>query len=259
MKQIIDTHAHIYSDKFQEDLKETIKRASAIGVTKILMPNIDSDSIDAMHDVNATYPEVCLPMMGVHPCSIKDDFRKELEIAESWLSKRDDYVAIGEMGIDLYWDKIYIEEQKEAFKIQCDWAKSKGLPVVIHSRDANPVVIELLKEVQDGSLKGVLHCFSGSLEEAEQIVDLGMMLGVGGISTFKNGGLDKVLPHIPIEQLIVETDAPYLAPTPFRGKRNEPVFLEQIVDKLSDFKEVGVSEVCRITTMNAQRLFQLTL
>lgn len=256
MNSLIETHAHIYSEKFQEDLSETIERAQEIGVEKILMPNIDSESIDAMLEVEQHYTNYCIPMMGLHPCSVKAAFEKELYLVEDWLNKKE-FVAVGEMGIDLYWDKSFEEQQKEAFRIQVELAKKKDLPIVIHSREANGVVIDLLEDLQDGTLNGVLHCFSGSLEEAQKIVELGMHIGVGGVSTFINGGLDKVLPHIVLEKMVVETDCPYLAPKPFRGKRNEPAYLKQIVDKLSDFKEVSEEEIKKQTTINAKRLFGL--
>ena len=256
MNSIIETHAHIYADKFQEDLDETIERAKEIGVEKILMPNIDSESIDVMMEVAQKFPDYCMPMMGLHPCSVKGDFEKELYKVEDWLNKGD-FVAVGEMGIDLYWDKSFEQQQKEAFRIQVALAKAKKLPIVIHSRDANPVVIDLLKELQDGELKGVLHCFSGTLEEANEIVALGMHLGVGGIATFKNGGLDKVLPHISIDKLVLETDCPYLAPVPFRGKRNEPAFLQYMVAKLSHYQEKTEEDIKLQTTINAKRLFSI--
>jgi TatD DNase family protein len=256
MSTIIETHAHIYSDVFQEDLIETIERAKEIGVEKILMPNIDSESIDIMLEVAQKFPNYCLPMMGLHPCSVKSDFEKELYKVEDWLNKSE-FVAVGEMGIDLYWDKSFEEQQKEAFRIQVGLAKVKKLPIVIHSREANSVVIDLLQECQYGELKGVLHCFSGTLEEANEILELGMSLGVGGVATFKNGGLDKVLPHIPLNKLVLETDCPYLAPVPFRGKRNEPSYLQYIVAKLSDFQEKTEEEIRIQTTLNAKELFKV--
>ncbi len=256
MNTIIETHAHIYSDKFDEDLNETIDRAKEIGVTKILMPNIDSTSIDAMLEVAQDYPNYCLPMMGLHPCSVTKDFEKELYVVEEWLNKSE-FVAVGEMGIDLYWDKAFEEQQKEAFRIQVSLAKAKKLPIVIHSREANHVVIDLLEELQDGELQGVLHCFSGTLDEANAIVKLGMYIGVGGVATFKNGGLDKVLPHIALDKLVLETDCPYLAPVPFRGKRNEPAYLNYIASKLSDFQEISEEEIKKQTTLNAQNLFKI--
>jgi TatD DNase family protein len=256
MNSIIETHAHIYSDKFQDDLNEAIDRAKEIGVEKILMPNIDRESIDVMLEVAQKFPNYCLPMMGIHPCSVKENFEQELYKVEDWLNK-EQFVAVGEMGIDLYWDKDFEEQQKEAFRIQVGFAKSKKLPIVIHSREANPVVIDLLEELQDGTLNGVLHCFSGTLEEANKIVELGMHLGVGGVATFKNGGLDKVLPHIALDKLVLETDCPYLAPVPFRGKRNEPAYLNYMVAKLSDFQEKTEEEIKRETTINAKRLFAI--
>lgn len=256
MNSIIETHAHLYSDKFKDDLSETIDRAKEIGVEKILMPNIDGESIEVMLEVAQKFPNYCLPMMGIHPCSIKANFEQELYKVEDWLNK-EQFVAVGEMGMDLYWDKDFEEQQKEAFRIQVGFAKSKKLPIVIHSREANPVVIDLLEELQDGTLNGVLHCFSGTLEEANKIVELGMHLGVGGVTTFKNGGLEKVLPHIALDKLVLETDCPYLAPVPFRGKRNEPAYLNYMVAKLSDFQEKTEEEIKRETTINAKRLFAI--
>lgn len=256
MQTIIETHAHIYSDKFEEDINETIDRAKEIGVEKILMPNIDIESIDAMLEMTQKFPDYCIPMMGIHPCSVKQDFEKVLYQVENWLNQ-EKFIAVGEMGIDLYWDKAFEEQQKEAFRIQVGFAKEKNLPIVIHSREANHVVIDLLEELQDGELNGVLHCFSGTLEEANKIVELGMHLGVGGVATFKNGGLDKVLPHIDLSKLVLETDCPYLAPMPFRGKRNEPAFLNYIAAKLSDLQEKTEDEIRLQTSINAKRLFTL--
>ncbi len=249
----IDSHVHIYSDSFKEDRAAVIERADELGVKKLYMPNVDVTSIDAMLEAELRYPQ-CTAMMGLHPCSVGKDFERQLYIMEDWLNKRP-FVAVGEIGIDLYWDKTWFEQQKEALRVQAGWAKAKGLPVVIHTRDAMPQTLELLEELQDGQLQGVLHCFTGSLEEANKAIALGFYLGIGGVATFKNGGLDKVLPHITPDRLLLETDGPYLAPVPHRGKRNSPEYIPLIARRVADLMEKGVQEIAEVTTANTQKLF----
>lgn len=253
---MIDTHAHIYSENFDEDRELTIQRAKEVGVEKILMPNIDHTSIDAMLECEMKYEGTCIPMMGLHPCYVKQDFEKELYIVEDWLNKRE-FIAVGEIGIDLYWDKTYQQQQIEAFKIQINWAKERNVPIVIHARDSTTEVLEVLSQEKDEKLRGIFHCFGGSLEEAQQIIELDFHLGIGGVSTFKKGGLDKVLPEITLEHLVLETDCPYLAPVPHRGKRNEPAYIDLVADRISDLKEISKDEVIQATTENAKKVFGL--
>ncbi|MGB0523155.1 MAG: TatD family hydrolase [Flammeovirgaceae bacterium] len=253
---MIDTHAHIYSNKFLHDREDMLKKTFESGVHKIFMPNIDRESIDGMLALEAAYPNQCYAMMGLHPCSVDANFEKELALVEEWLQKRA-FVAIGEMGIDLYWDKTYFEEQKEAFRIQAAWAKQYKKPLVIHTRNSMTETIALLTELNDDDLFGIVHCFGGTLEEANQIIELGFLLGIGGVATFKNGGLDKVLPHIDLAHLVLETDSPYLAPKPYRGKRNEPSYIPLIAQRIADLKEVSVDFVSEVTDRNALKVFGL--
>jgi TatD DNase family protein len=192
--------------------------------------------------------------MGLHPCSVKADFEQELQIVEKWLTQRN-FAAIGEMGTDLYWDKTFWEQQKEAFKIQVEWAKKYELPIVIHCRESMNETIELLEPMLNGKLTGIFHCFSGSLEQAHKITSMGFYLGLGGVSTFKNGGLDKVIPQLELDRIVLETDSPYLAPAPYRGKRNEPSYIPVIAQRIADFKQMPLKEIQRITTENALRVF----
>lgn len=217
------------------------------------MPNVDVASIDAMLETEMRYPQ-CTPMMGLHPCSVAKDFERQLYTMEEWLNKRS-FAAVGEIGLDLYWDKTWYEQQQEAFRIQVGWAKEKGLPVVIHTRDAMPQTLELLEKLQDGQLKGVLHCFTGTLEEAQKAVALGFYLGIGGVATFKNGGLDKVLPHIPLEKLLLETDSPYLAPVPHRGKRNSSEYIPLVAQRVAELMKTELEVVAATTTANTLTLF----
>lgn len=250
----IDTHAHIYNKAFQKDLDETIESCREEGMEKIYMPNVDRSSIDAMLEVEAKYPE-CIATMGLHPCSVDKHFEKELYAVEEWLERRP-FAAVGEIGLDLHWDKTYVEQQKEAFRIQTSWAKEKEIPIIIHCREAFAETLALVEELKDERLKGVFHCFTGNLEEAEKAIDLGFFLGIGGVATFKNGGLDKVLPHIALEHLVLETDSPYLAPVPYRGKRNSPAYIPHIAERVADLCDKSLEEVYRETTMNAYKLFQ---
>lgn len=250
----IDTHAHIYNKAFQKDLEETIESCREEGMEKMYMPNVDRSSIDAMLEVEAKYPE-CIATMGLHPCSVDKHFEKELYAVEEWLERRP-FAAVGEIGLDLHWDKTYVAQQKEAFRIQTSWAKEKGIPIIIHCREAFAETLALVEELKDERLKGVFHCFTGSLEEAEKAIDLGFFLGIGGVATFKNGGLDKVLPHIALEHLVLETDSPYLAPEPYRGKRNSPAYIPHIAEKVASLCDKSLEEVYRETTMNASKLFQ---
>ena len=219
------------------------------------MPNVDHASIDRMMEVELKHPKRCFSMMGLHPCSVKKDFDRELYLVEQWLTKRK-FAAIGEMGTDLHWDKTFWEQQKEAFNIQVNWAKQYDLPLVIHSRESIDETIELLEPHLDGKLTGIFHCFSGSLEQAKKIIAMGFYLGIGGVATFKNGGLDKVLPEIDIEHLVLETDSPYLAPVPHRGKRNESSYITLVAQKISELKKISLEELTETTTTNALRVLK---
>ena len=251
----IDSHAHIYSDQFNEDRADALRRAEEAGVQKIVMPNVDHASIDGMMEVETKSPEKYYATMGLHPCSVNKDFQRELYIVEDWLSKRK-FTAIGEMGTDLYWDKTFWEQQKEAFTIQVSWAKKYKLPVIIHCRETIDQTIELVENLQDGNLTGVFHCFTGGVEQAKKITKLNFYLGIGGVATFKKGGLDTVLPEIAKDRIILETDSPYLAPTPHRGKRNEPAYIPLIARRIADLMKISAEEVQQQTTKNALQLFQ---
>lgn len=252
---LIETHAHIYSSKFDSDRDQVIEDIRNAGIERVYMPNVDVETIDAMLDCEQKYPDLCIPMMGLHPCDVKEDFQSQLYQMEDWLNKRP-FAAVGEIGLDLYWDKTFFEQQKEALRIQISWAKEKNLPIVLHCRESMDATIQIIKEEQDGSLQGIFHCFTGSLEQANEIVKLGFLLGIGGVSTFKNGGLDQVIPHLGLENLVLETDAPYLAPVPYRGKRNSPAYLPIIAEKIGDFLAISKDEVALKTKENALNLFR---
>lgn len=251
----IDTHAHVYAEEFSQDRQDMLRRSLDVQVKKIFMPNVDHTTIDAMLDVESRSSGQCIAMMGLHPCSVKKDFERELYIVEDWLSKRK-FAAVGEMGTDLYWDKTYWEEQKEAFRIQVGWAKKHKLPVVIHCRESIDETIALVEELQDGNLSGIFHCFGGTVEQAEKITKLNFLVGIGGVVTFKKAGLDMVLPKISMENIVLETDSPYLAPVPHRGKRNESSYIPLIAARVAEIMKVDVLEVQRQTTKNAMKLFQ---
>lgn len=252
---LTDTHTHLYSEQFKEDIDIVVKQSIDKGIARLFLPNIDSTSIDGMLELEKKYPENCFPMMGLHPCSVGENYLEELKIVENWLSKKD-FCAIGEIGIDLYWDKTYLKEQQEAFRTQIKWAKEKNLPFVIHCRDAFDEIFEIMDELNDEKMKGIFHCFTGNIEQAKHIINYGgFKLGIGGVVTFKNAGLDKVVEQIELTHLVLETDSPYLAPAPHRGKRNESSYLYHIADKISDIYEVSVKEVARITTNNSKDIF----
>lgn len=254
---MIDTHSHIYLDAFDQDRDLTIDRAHHSGVSGILLPNIDIGSIEPMLETEARYPDVCRAMMGLHPTSVKANYIEQLSVIENWLSKRP-FIGIGEIGMDLYWDKTFLKEQKEALAIQLKWACEMDLPVVIHTRDAFPEIFEVFNRVYDDRLKGVFHSFSGNIEEAKRILEMpGFYLGINGVVTFKNSSLPAVLETTGSLRILLETDAPYLAPAPHRGKRNEPAYIALTRDKLAAIFQVSSSEIERITTENAVRLFKL--
>ena len=254
---LIDTHTHLYSSQFDQDREDVIQQCIKNGVDKFLLPNIDKSSIQGMLALQNKFPLNCFAMMGLHPCSVDLNWEQELEEINTLL-QQERIIAIGEIGIDLYWDKTYVAQQKEAFIRQISWAKEMNLPIVIHARDSFSEIYSVLDQVNDERLKGVFHCFTGSSEDVSKIQSYGgFKFGIGGVVTFKKSGLDEVVKHIPIEEILLETDAPYLAPTPHRGKRNESSYLPIIASKLSDIFEISEQEVARITSQNAVELFRL--
>lgn len=251
----IDTHTHLYDEQFDQDREQMVQRAIDAGVGKMYLPNCDSETIAPMMHMVGKWPAHCFPMMGVHPCYIKENYKLELEIAESWLQK-EKFSAIGEIGLDYYWDTTFVAEQKEAFNLQMDWALSLQLPIVIHTRESIQDGIDMVRAKQNGNLQGIFHCFGGTAEEAKQIIDLGFYLGIGGVVTFKKSSLPEVLRDISLEHIILETDAPYLAPVPYRGKRNESSYIPIIGTKIAEIKNCSVEEVAMITTKNAESIFK---
>ncbi|HKK74156.1 MAG TPA: TatD family hydrolase [Saprospiraceae bacterium] len=255
--RLIDTHAHLYAEQFDKDRAAMIARAREVGVRQFFLPNIDRNSIPGMLELEKKYPGQCFAMMGLHPCSVKEDYEQELAAVRKWLDKRS-FAAVGEIGIDLYWDKTFFEQQKDAFLKQVHWAKELDLPIVIHSREATDIIIDLLAALPEGTARGIFHCFGGSPEQARRIIDLGFYLGIGGVVTFKKSGLDKTLAEIDLEHLVLETDAPYLAPTPYRGKRNESAYIYKVAEKIAEIKERELEEVAQITSRNADAIFSLS-
>jgi TatD DNase family protein len=253
---MVDTHAHLYDEQFDCDRDLVISRAIECGVGQMLLPNIDVHTIQPMLDTCSKYPGRCFPMIGLHPTSVDRDFEQQLEVMSTYLDNTG-IVAIGETGIDLYWDRQYLEQQLEAFRIQIGWAKKRGLPLSIHCRKSYNEIISVLKKEQDGSLTGVFHCFPGNLRQAEEVIALGFMLGTGGVVTYKNSEMATVVQHIGIEHILTETDAPYLPPTPFRGKRNESAYIYNVIQKIAELKSMPVSEVVEATKINAKRIFNM--
>lgn len=251
----IDTHAHLYGEEFAEDRTAVVERALAAGVSKLYLPNIDSSSIDGMLALETQFPGQCFAMMGVHPCYVNENVDQELAVVTDWLAKRA-FKAIGEIGLDFYWDKTHVEQQYKAFRRQLELARDYSIPVAIHSRESTRECIDEVRALQDGRLSGVFHCFSGTLEEAREIIDLGFYLGIGGVVTFKKSGLDKLLEEIDMANIVLETDAPYLAPVPYRGKRNESAYIPLIGEKIADVKNLKIADVAAITTNNALKLFK---
>lgn len=253
---MIDTHAHMYLDQFSRDLDDVMDHARESGVQQVLMPNVDHSTIDGMMEVEEKYQGYCTAMMGLHPCSVDKHFEKELYLVEEWLEKRP-FVAVGEIGTDLYWDKSTFRYQQEVFNIQVDWANKKRLPVVIHCRESLDQTLDLLESHIEPHSTGVFHCFTGDKEQADRIISLGFKMGIGGVVTFKNSGLDKTLKDVSLEHLVLETDSPYLAPVPYRGKRNKPGYLAEVLNKLAELYELSNEEVEEVTTRNARQLFKL--
>ncbi len=250
----IDTHAHVYAAELASDIDLVMKNAITNGVDKILMPAIDSSSLEAMLEIETKYPAHCIAMMGLHPCYVKENFKEELALVETWLAKRK-FIAIGEIGLDYYWDKTFAKEQQFVFETQMQWALDFKLPIAIHTRNAMGETIELVKPFAKKGLRGVFHCFSGSKESAAQIIEMGFHLGLGGVLTYKNAGVAEAVKDIPMEYLVLETDAPYLAPVPYRGKTNEPAFMLEVAKKLAEIKSMPLHEIAEVTSSNARNLF----
>lgn len=253
---LTDSHAHLYLEQFDADRHDVIRHAIEQDVRYMILPNIDKDSIGSMMQLVRDFPENCFPMMGLHPTSVNNEYSIHLEAVRDWL-KKDKFYAIGEMGIDLYWDKTFFKEQQEAFRQQVSLALEYDLPLVIHSRNSFDEIFWLLDEVYKPELKGVFHCFTGNLEQAEHITGMGFLLGIGGVLTYKNSGLAEVVEKVPLEHLLLETDAPFLAPVPYRGNRNESAFIKNIAGKLAEIKGIRIEDVANITTKNAIDLFKL--
>ncbi len=251
---MIDTHAHIYLEHFREDIDQVIEKAIESGVEKILLPNIDSTTVESMLALEEKYPEICYPMIGLHPCSVNSNYEQELQLVEEWISKRS-FLAIGEMGTDLYWDRSFWEQQQIAFDFQCELALKHDLPIVIHCRETIDETIAMVQKYADRRLRGVFHCFTGNVRQAKSITELGFYLGLGGVSTFKNGGMHEVIPHLDQTKILLETDSPYLTPAPYRGKRNEPAYTGLIAQKIAEYLDITLEEVDRLTTANANELF----
>jgi TatD DNase family protein len=252
--QLIDTHCHLYLSDFLEDIRQVIHRAEEEGITHFLLPAIDSKETDSLLQLENGFPGKCIAMMGLHPSSVGENYRDELKIVESWLSKRS-FIAVGEIGLDHYWDRTYDKEQLISFQQQIDWALHYKIPIVIHSRNAVEECTKTVTERKVPALSGVFHCFTGSYDLARKIIDAGFYLGIGGVLTYKNSGLAETVKKIPLEYIVLETDAPYLTPVPFRGKRNESRFLKYVAQKLADVKGITIEEVSEITTMNARKIF----
>ncbi len=256
MMKFIDTHAHLYSDKFIEDREEMLKRAFDANIYRVYLPAIDSSYFQSMIDLEKKYPDRLKLMMGLHPCDVKpDSYKHELKFVRSQLDSRP-FAAIGEIGIDLYWDKTTFDIQKEAFQTQVRWAKELGLPINIHCRDAFEETLQILEEENDGKLFGIFHCFTGSKEYAERAISCGLKLGIGGVVTFKNGLIDKFLNEIDLKHIVLETDSPYLSPTPYRGKRNESSYIVNIAEKLATIYQKGLDEIANQTTKNALEVYK---
>jgi TatD DNase family protein len=254
---LTDTHAHLYSTKFDNDRKEMVQRAFDAGVERIFLPAIDSETHDSQDELTAAFPGKIFSMMGLHPCSVQPEtIKREIEIIKNKLYSGN-YIAVGEIGIDLYWDKSHAELQKEIFALHIDWALDLNLPIAIHSRNAFNECYDIVRSKQNGNLRGVFHCFSDTPAEAQKVIDVGFFLGIGGTVTFKNSGIDKVIEAVQLEYVVLETDAPYLAPVPHRGQRNESSYIVHVAQKIADIKQIAIEEVARITTENSKRLFKI--
>lgn len=251
---LTDTHTHLYLDEFKSDIDAVMQRAKDAGVTKFYLPAIDSSETENLLLLEEKYPGECFVMMGLHPCSVKENYKEELKHVEEWLVKKS-FVAIGEIGLDFYWDKTFTQQQYEAFEMQAQWALEKHLPVVVHTRNAMKETISFLKPFAAKGLKGIVHCFSGTYDDAREIIGMNFLLGIGGVLTYKKAGLAEVIEKIDLQYLVLETDSPYLAPVPFRGKRNESSYVKFVAEKLALIKNVTIEVVANITSTNAENLF----
>jgi len=251
---ITDTHTHLYSSQFKEDQSAMIQRAKDAGVSRFFIPAIDSSYTESMMKLEKNFPKDVFLMMGLHPTSVKENYLEELAHVKEWIDKKK-FFALGEIGIDLYWDSSFLIQQQEAFRTQIKWAKEKNLPIVIHCRDAFDEIFEILEQEKGDSLRGIFHCFTGTKEQAEKAINYNMKLGIGGVATFKNGKIDRFLNEINLKHIVLETDAPYLAPTPFRGKRNESAYITNIIDKLVEIYKVPFEEIVATTTQNSKAVF----
>ena len=255
-----DTHCHVYVEQFDQDQKETILRANNMNVDRFFLPNIDSKYIPRLQKTTNQFPNKMYPMMGLHPCSVKENYLEELNLIEQELfnGQRLNYVGVGEIGLDLYWDKVYLEQQKEAFKIQVNWALKLDLPIIIHVRVAFDEIFDLMDSIYNPKMKGIFHCFTGNDLQAAKIAEYeNFKMGIGGVLTFKNSGLSNVLKDVPLNKMVLETDSPYLAPHPYRGKRNEPSYLMLVAEKLAELKNVSLEELSEITEQNTNEVFSL--
>jgi TatD DNase family protein len=251
---MIDTHCHLYTKEFAEDIDAVIQRASQMGVKKFYLPAIDKSCTESMNLLEEKFPDKCFAMAGLHPCSVNENYKEEIDHIKWQLQKRK-FCGIGETGLDFYWDKTFIKQQYECLEIQIDLALQYNIPLILHTRDALHETIEVIKKYKDTSLTGIFHCFGGSLEQANDIIKTGFYMGIGGVLTYKNAGLAEVLKHVDILHLVLETDAPYLTPVPFRGKRNESSYLKYIAEKIAEVKNISLEEVVSITTTNAEKIF----
>lgn len=252
--QLTDTHTHIYYHADSQELDLQIDRCLEHDISRLFLPNVDVKSIELVMKAASRFPDNCFPMLGLHPCSVKEDYPSVLKVIEKAIEMNRVY-AIGEIGLDLYWDKTTLSIQEDAFRIQVDWAKERNLPIVIHCRDAFDELFSLLEELNDDRLRGIFHCFTGNFEQAKRAIGFGLYLGIGGVVTFKNAGLDKVVKEVDLKHIVLETDAPYLAPVPFRGKENESSYLRYVAEKVADLHETSIEEVARVTTQNSINVF----
>ncbi len=250
----IDTHTHLYDEQEITEQDILIQRAIDAGVSKMYMPNCDGGTITGMLQIARRFPNNCFAMMGLHPCYVKERYEEELAVVEAWL-KKEKFYAVGEIGLDYYWDKTFAVQQQIAFEQQIDWALQYDLPIVIHSRESNQECIDTVQRKQNGQLKGIFHCFSGTAIQALQIAEMGMYIGIGGVVTYKKSNLGEVLAAVDLSSVVLETDAPYLAPVPYRGKRNESSYIPFIAEKIAEIKEITIEEVAAITTTNAEKIF----
>lgn len=251
---ITDTHTHLYSEQFDEDRDIMMQRAFDAGISRFFIPAIDASYTERMFHLETAYPKNIFLMMGLHPTSVKENYKEELAHVKKWIDQRHFY-AIGEIGIDLYWDNTFLAQQQEAFRTQIQWAKEKKLPIVIHCRDAFDEIFEVLEAEKSDDLRGIFHCFTGTLEQAKKAISYHMKLGIGGVATFKNGKIDQFLNQIALKHIVLETDSPYLAPTPYRGKRNESAYITQVIDKLVAIYGLPFQEITEITTQNSKEIF----